>query len=266
MRVTNQGTRRASASQALGVIAVLGLCGSTAVLACSGATGADIGQQANCGHGTVVSGNQCVGADAAASPEGSSEAGLADSQGLPETGVADALDAPDVVTWTADPCPAEPLAVDCSSSCGSAQYDCNQNTVSCNPFRTSMSDPQIIKLTIPITLRTPDKPGKDPKCVQSCSHMTNVLQPVYALAFDVETNSAMDLFEVRVGPPWWIEQVYTFNAPIFCPPVTPDVPRGQGCEGYKGGGRTILVWTDDPNAPARDVTIRQVQGVQLVCH
>jgi hypothetical protein len=265
MRVTNQATtRRVRGSRTLGVIAVLGLGGSTAALACSGATGADIGQQANCGHGTVVSGNQCVGVDAAASPEGSSEAGLADSQGLQETGVADALDAPDVVTWTADPCPAGPLAVDCSSSCGPAQYACNDNTFTCNLSRTSMNDPRITKLSIPTEMRTPDRPGIDPKCVDSCSNKTSVLHPAYAMAFNIQTADVSVIFEVRVGAPWWIEALDTFNAPIFCPPIPATVPRGQGCASYRGG-RPLLVWTDDPNAPARNITVRQVQDVQHAC-
>jgi hypothetical protein len=73
----------------------------------------------------------------------------------------------------------------------------------------------------------------------------------YALVFDVELPRTGYGFFVTVGAPW---KIGAFNTtPSFC--WTP--PAADNCSYYPNGRFFIQVFTDDPNAPARNILIQE---------
>jgi hypothetical protein len=200
-----------------------------------------------CGPGTEYRNEECVVTGDAASPRPDSD-GVADTglpppdAGLDATG--DAASDADGAAAVSDPCPSGPIALNCSETCGAKYASCS--LVSCaNPNNSYF--PIYETKDLPFLMRTPDRPGFDPACARRCG--TNA--PAYAMAAQLLLPWGTKV-RVRVSAPWRI--------------VDPDSNR-QFCSSPRewtqcrhitvSGGNIVLVVTDDPSSPSRNVVIEE---------
>ncbi len=237
------------------------LVGAMTIPACSSGSSSTV----TCGAGTTKQGDQCVGvSDDGGLVDASSEAG-SDAGGSSDGNVA--ADAPpdgDAAAYSSDPCPTDPIEVNCSSTCGGAgntpcaSTACKHTTIAPG----SQPHPNPYALTV---LRTPDHPSLDQECKLSCdaSSVTNKRAGIrFGMALDL--GASLYFTEVRVGYPWWIGIGTQGGYPLFCPYEDSNAGQRQGCMVFGGEG-PIVVWTDDPNAPSRNVYIRNVPDMAHGC-
>jgi hypothetical protein len=150
--------------------------------------------------------------------------------------------------------------MDCGQTCGAGTVNCG--SVTCFGDTQGVDDTYIPTLPIPAIARTGDAP--ETNCDIACEGeppgmFENI---VSGYAFRLESLATGLVPEVHVGPPWWIDTIVQTEGNLFCPYDPPPGSRAQGClaEGNGGTDETyvFLVWTDDPNAVARNITIDAV--------
>ncbi len=214
-------------------------------LGCSASTSPSSGVQ--CGPGTVLEGTLCVAHDSGTT-KGDSSVPI-DGSPTPDTStpVSDSAKPDSVVVDTSpsgggDPCPSKVIDVNCSTTCGGDKSKCS--LVTCG---STTSDPalQITNYSqLPFILRTPDKPGVDPKCAK-CD---GALPGLYAMAVSISFPYALRPIRVTVGAPWMIGG---FNR--YYPHCAFD--GKSGCFALKSYRSDLVIFTTDPNAPSRNVVI-----------
>ena len=244
---------RAARRQAVSFAVAGAACGAL-LLACAG-------REASVAPPPACEGSNCDAGSSLVPDAAGSDAALpsdsSDGSTTPGDAGADASASP-----SSDPCPSDPIAFNCASTCGAGTLgDCT--LVSCNPDRIG-NDKYLAHVTLPAVLRTPEKPGVDPMCTMSCEDRGSQGPPsdkahrAYAMAVVVD-GFPPDLFRVRVDPPWWIER-NGLDTPTFCP--LPSSSAGDDQIAQKCliavKGFDVLIWTDDPNAPARNIYIESV--------
>lgn len=215
-----------------------------------------------CGAGTVAVGGECVPVDggtggAAGSGGAAGQGGTAGAAGSSTGGEdagADAMEAggggpgPDD-----DPCPAQPVELDCSDQCGGPTALCAGATCSLEPFSSVIIEDSS---AYPYVFRTPSHPGVDPACEAACQEQTYFPQTIAPAKYGmiVTVNAPDDqskVLKVKVGPPWWIE-ITAESVPYYCLDWSPV----QDCQvDTQATGLTVMILTDDPNAPARNVVL-----------
>lgn len=210
------------------------------VVACGGTVGADHVE----GGATPDGGPSGVGVGVAGNPDpdGAATSGV-------DAAAADAADAspqgdgstPDA-TLPDDPCPPK-LDVNCSTSCG-GPAECFKVS-SCSPGSSiPVPDDQF-----PFVVRTPSSPGSLTDAFRCFKFCTGAATSLYALSFKITTLQPQ--VRVRVEPPWRVA-----NRPSTNDACT---TLKRSCESMThitgGSAIPIVVGTDDPNAPARNVII-----------
>jgi hypothetical protein len=254
MRVKWRSTIRASVPLA-GAAALL-------VAACSGATEDGLNARATtrCGPGTELRGLQCVPQEIDASPGETTDAGVeAPDSPADVIDAADAKETGPAYPPTADLCPSKVLDTNCSQVCG-GEAGCY--ALRCRTGIVGLQHDRLRTLSsfYSYISRTPDKPGWDPVCADACTGISGAKPHAFAMAFRV--NGGVSAFRVRVDGPWWIEQLRKGpngeEPNVYCPPSPPLGKLAQGCA-YFESSVTLLVWTDDPNAPARNITFEPVR-------
>ncbi len=187
-----------------------------------------------CGAGTVLVDGVCVAADAAVT-DTSSSSDVGGDGAAPDTATASG-DAPAEVAGDAggaDPCPTKPAALDCSGMCGGAKGACDDRTC----WKGGDLAYAQLKAPGPWIVRTPDKPGTNPKCARCGPKVVSTVM----VAVDTSTLSfPLNRVRFSVAPPWHLG---------FSNSGCPELP--EQCKVAEG----VVVYTDDPNAPARNVTI-----------
>jgi hypothetical protein len=219
-----------------------------------------------CGPGTVRREGVCVvdPEDGSSVSDGSTDSSA--DGAVPNDAGRDGGGADAPLVYTADECPNRPVDINCSTTCGdSATQPCSK--VSCwydamGPYWSNLHKIEPDKLTT-IRTREPSSapPGPRDHCKENCemwrtSSERNAI--AYAVAFRV--NRPAQAFRVRVGAPYWIEEIGTTlseDPPTFCSLKVPLGRRVHGCAIFAYDA-TLSVWTDNPNVPARNITIEPV--------
>ncbi|MBK8998726.1 MAG: hypothetical protein IPM35_23640 [Myxococcales bacterium] len=145
--------------------------------------------------------------------------------------------------WQDDPCPTKTPLVNCASDCGGPTPSCAQAT-SCGfyYFETKWID-------YPYVVRTPSKPGSDPKCTGLCSPASTV----YGMGIDFSPPFKAGYgLKIKVKKPWFVRAEGLWGS--FCP----DSIAKQECTVWGNVTPKITVFTDDPTAPAANVTIEEI--------
>jgi hypothetical protein len=166
----------------------------------------------------------------------------------------------------ADPCPTPTSAIleDCSGDCIPNNGCAYGGT--CGIIYTNPQDSRIFQITnTPAFLRTENAP--DSHCDEQCSTYPDSgtyakIHPDAALIFRL--NDGTGPFQVRVGPPWKINEVNldTNPVPLVCPWASDT--QTSLCL-VVTSPTTLLVWTDDPAPPARNVSIQPATDAQPPC-
>jgi hypothetical protein len=130
-----------------------------------------------------------------------------------------------------DPCPTQPASVNCSTSCGGVSASCATATACGNA--TPIEITAVSQL--PFVVRTPSHPAPSDACAAGCSAPVD-----YEIQVHVGIGSPTI---VTVGPSWH-----------FTVSMCPGTPgwTASGCI-YLPGGGYVNVWTDDPEAPSRNI-------------
>jgi hypothetical protein len=198
-------------------------------------------------------------------PDAGADAGVRDVD-AETTDAARAADAPDAhldagvtdakLGWDAapDPCPLEGIAIDCSNDCGGPTPNC-ANTA-CG-VRVPSEDVIEIETTarLPMRLRTPHLHNSGDGNCAYCGHPA-FAPSVYGMYLQNRTGRPL---KVTVGAPWLILTRPLSLSQWFCHRA-PRLGEVEGC--YAGDLSQIVIVTDDPNAPARNVVIEeQTAGV-----
>jgi hypothetical protein len=150
--------------------------------------------------------------------------------------------------WQSDPCPTKTPAANCSTTCG--------GPAGCDLVRCqSLPEPYTPRLFIndervlPLVIRTPDSPAADPECARLCGGSASRFSIGLAVAAVV-----VDHYRVTVPPPWRIVEAERPNS--YCPK-----PGGRdfgACRVVHRENTLLLVVTDDPKAPARNIRVEKV--------
>jgi hypothetical protein len=255
MRRSGTWVSRAAASSITGVL-VLASCSQTTV------------NNAPCGAGTTLVNGVCevveAGADAT-SLEGGGGADSAGGSGAPtidagsESGaLTDAATDASTDAETSDPCPAQ-LDYDCSGQCVAGGPPPGSCSV-CPPGTGPLSN-YVFSVTAPATLRTPS--GASQACLEYCGPSSDcgkasggVAQATSAIVFKVLAPGTMGAL-VMVNDPWWAEGPLMPElacSSVVCGDGTNRSSRSTGCLAVNGGS-LVEVGTDDPNPPARNITL-----------
>jgi hypothetical protein len=256
------GRGLAAAAGALGLLL-------TTQQACSG-NGASVGM--SCGPGTVAAKGECVSADGSVGGGLDSEAQLdvaitrdaSADQGqdrLLQDGAVDerllddgavpadaAAEPPDL----SDMCPVPSPSVQCDPGCPNETASACAMAI-CNAQPTlELPQPAQLNTTL-FEVRTPDRPGTDPRCVTQCPGDGYV----YGLGLHMDWIGNIKL---SVGPPWVIvrndttKMLCDANAKVF-----------QGCAVFESPPtQPVFIMTQDPNAPARNVMIYQSNNTNVI--
>ena len=149
--------------------------------------------------------------------------------------------------WKDDPCPTDTPLIDCSTSCGGPSANCAQAT--CGFVEHGVASP-----LWPVVIRTPSKPGFDPKCTALCPG-TGLAFGIGLLQGLVSINTWMGL-RVTVPKPWSVRlsSHSQLEEKDFC---TVEQPPAQ-CAVWPDNAATVLLLTTDPNAPAVNAILEEV--------
>lgn len=268
------------ASVRVAVFVCLGILG---FVACS-ASSSTIGP--TCGQGTTLVADQCVAIvdrdativeDATAedgpgrepSSDGSSDgtnpivgdALMGDSSEA--TDGSPVADADAAALRTSDPCPGSslpPLWADCSdqcsveggfdaSTCGTSSGD--YDLVCPGPYTSVGTIYTLLPTGGDLTLRTPDHAVS--ACVAQCTSDGGP-RVTAALVFGAHAGN----YDIEVGAPWKIStptSVATAGFMSSCSGPDASLVTGPVCS--SASGVLFVVWTDDPNPPARNIVIRR---------
>ncbi len=221
-----------------------------AVVAC---TGTSVTNTALCGPGTAPVQGECVIPDAATDGEGRDvdlaldAASATDSSGSVDAGTGEApssvadgsVPGADAST-TDDPCPSGPIGINCSSECGGVSSGCG--ILICSEQGVD----EVTGSELPFVIRTPSLPLA---ICNSCDSGPELEYLVFRGDFSSLPNGAM----VTVGAPWTVGSTATGNG---CAPG----PASQ-CAVFTGVA-SVVVWTSDPTAPARNVELTAVSPGQ----
>ncbi len=148
-----------------------------------------------------------------------------------------------------DPCPAAPIAVNCTDQCGGPTGLCTGSQYANLTCRDDISGAFTIhKADLPLILRTPHAPGAEPLC-QHCGADSAAWQALIQTSIVFTPNVAL---RVRVGPPWRVRITY--------PPGVCMAGSTEGClvTTAVSGDTQFQILTDDPNAPSRNAYIELV--------
>jgi hypothetical protein len=143
-----------------------------------------------------------------------------------------------------DPCPATPIAVDCSEQCGGMKGDCPYSTASSDKCRRYVQVP--VFQSGAVVARTPSHPGSDPNC--TCSSGTAV---VYALDILAQSESASN-GHIAISPPWYFGSA---SDPYGCEPFSGYVSSCMPLTGNAALDNEVI-WTTDSNAPAININVQ----------
>jgi hypothetical protein len=218
-------------------------------MACSGGSGKELFGGTSSPYASVADATYSGGP---ADHDGGLEA---DGAVTVDAGTSDAKQERDAAVLVADPCPTETIAIDCSNRCTDGGTDACRK-VACSRYDIRKGDPSIVVVDVPakVVLRTPDHPGKSDDCAVACGNWPNRTAKAFGMGFKTALHGA-DGVRVRVEPPWWIGDVLGISS-LYCPDDS-QMDNAQGCYAMRGE-RTFLIWTDDPNAPARNITIEPI--------
>lgn len=249
-----------------GVLAA-GSCMS-AVAACSGSNGPNFGPM--CASGTVLANGECVLAPSdASSPAEDAGAPRQDEASVGRDGAppppsdAAAVDA-DAQASGGDPCPPYVIDANCSSACGGPNADCEQ--VRCQMTDAASVAPPVHLTSwsqLPFTMRTPDHPGVDPECDQTCTSIFGQRGTAvdYGMAVWIDMPYPNYGIRVFVDPPW---QMLPFDGRIpWC--ASNPAAANSYCMYERNADLQLLVFTEDPNAPSRNVRIEAAPADQQQC-
>lgn len=243
----------------------------------------------SCGPGTAQAGQQCVPELDSTTPDGSGAAvDAGEASIISDTGTSESVDVwsqPDAPADGSDaspddPCPgptSPPLRLDCSGQCPLADggIACASTSFSMFLCTGNHLPPQDV-LTIstselPETIRTPE--GASPACVSQCADAgpAGGLPDGSVLATASLVFAAYDsiiTMEVRVAPPWFISVdpagiSGSVNVPACLESLPPYRYTKTGC--FVSQGTIFIVWTNDPDPPARNITVRQVASAAQGC-
>lgn len=148
--------------------------------------------------------------------------------------------------WKDDPCPSTTPLIDCSNSCGGPSATCAQAT--CTEYY--ILDTKYP--AYPYVIRTPSKPGVDPKCAAACPGSGVVFGIGLAQAISIKPNKGL---KVTAPNPWKV---------VLNPPGFPDDRfctlnlASSGCVVIADNAATVLVLADTPDAPAVNVILEEV--------
>lgn len=226
---------------ALGLLVVATLFGSTA---CS--SGGE-SHAVTCGPGTELVDGTCVVSDASSADATSSDSlpsadtTTATDDRTPDVAVSEVTDAKtDASSSSSDPCPSTPMIVNCSKTCGGPTSNCWQAECPAAP-----SSPTYVKVgAVPAVVRTPDKPGRHLFC--PCE-IPSGGGSVYSLVVSLDLGTTK-LVKVTVGPGWRLPT--GTSASNWCG----ELSDKRTCRIFSGS-TSVLITTDDANAPSRNVEI-----------
>jgi hypothetical protein len=210
------------------------------VSACAGRT-----TSTTCGEGTVYVNEEClaVAADVGTPIDANGEEVL-DAAGSEDS------NRPDAAPVGSEACPDTALLVNCAADCGGTTVNCTQAKCRAG-LSPDDSIPMVEVSAFPAVLRTPDRPGTDPNCSNSCQ----VATAKYALAFRLHIAPLAPGAKVTVSPPWEIG-IFGNSAP-YCIGMDPHAQ----CRIVVEKTRSLLVFTKDENAPSRNIRIeRLIEG------
>ena len=147
-----------------------------------------------------------------------------------------------------DPCPSQPIGVNCSSSCGGPTANCADVSCQANPtFTIDVSD-------LPFVVRTPSMPGQDPNCAALCSP---ALTQFGITVFTNTPGLPGQSIRASVGEGWhWLSRI-----PTYCLSSGQAAGPGGVCTQVGAAIPLVLPWeflTDDPAAPARNILLELV--------
>src|SRR5262249_30192820 len=94
-----------------------------------------------------------------------------------------------------EPCPAGPIQVNCSTSCGGPTESCSH--VTCGRLDWLV----LANGSLPFVMRTPSVPGIDPACVARYAPSDLVYRMELAFNFNAPLQHRL---RVRVAPPWQV--------------------------------------------------------------
>jgi len=231
------------------------LLGAAISAAASAACGSSSGPSSTqCSSGTVAKDGVCAAPDGSMAESSVDAATDASTDGqVPADGGADTAStadaAVDVATdaWTDDPCPEAGtfrVHLNCSTSCPLPE-SCSSE--SCAQSGTTLEINNWGDL--PVLIRTPSHPGVDPACPRGCGVTEDYGLTVVA---NLPVATPAKELMLTVGAPW---HVASWSGPAggpFCP------FGDAGCSVFPSTGVAIGVWTDDPNAPARNALVTAV--------
>lgn len=218
-----------------------------AVLAGSACSSGGESHTVTCGPGTELVDGTCVAIDASTSDAASSdsvpstETATATDDGTPDVLASDVTDATaDVASSSSDPCPSVAMAVNCSKTCGGASANCAK-------AECPATDPVItlalrITNSLPTVVRTPEKPGKFLPC--ECA-IPSAGGSLYSLLVALDAGAGK-LVKVTVGTGWRLASPTSTN------PWCGEPGDNRRCR-IVSGNSGVLITTDDPNAPSRNV-------------
>lgn len=218
----------------------------SAVAACSGTSPS----LTTCAVGTRIVGNECVALDAGVSWDAADD-GPDASVSTDANAATEAAAASDAVARDSgsDPCDlkaSEHMAVNCSPQCAAGPFACVDTT--CGAFQTPLSVPPITmdgQGAPTFVLRTPERPGRDPACARLCGASAHAS----AMSVMLKQPTTTSQYLVRVDPPWKIYGVG--NTDGICDAGS----NGVQCWAIFRATQQIVIATDDPDAPARNVRI-----------
>jgi hypothetical protein len=213
-------------------------------VACS-STNDPLFQPVTCGDGTVERDGKCVVADAG---EDLDSGAAVDASG---DAIPDAPSGPDA-------CPSYPLQINCDTECGEGInfYKCEYARCRLIGYKDGypVDALNVIPTDSPYAIRTPNKPGHWPDCYPRCDGTDVIRTVAYAVGFRIER--PVGKYRITVGDPWVIEENGR-NERMFCAYESPKTARYRGCV-TASDEKTFTVWTQDPNAVARNIVIQAV--------
>jgi hypothetical protein len=244
-------THLVAAGSSIALLALGDACsGSSSGLGASDAVAID-SSVISCGPGTVLVHGQCVVADASRQSESAADAS---GQDVPiADGGAGEGSPSDAPSYSSDPCPGAslpPLMLDCTGACVPDGSSLGPNSYSCEYACDPASSASFVP---PATVRPPSEPW--PGCSQLCPPGVGRVTAALFLRGYVDNTTRV----VRVSPPWKITDYASYTGPTgqyeSCPTLPDANLTASTCVVVQPHDVLFSIWTDDPNPPARNVTI-----------